>query len=167
MDRLLSEGRIVFGPTERTQPRRKYFLDETRTESIPSILRDGSCDDALLSTLGTPFDHAKPLSVTRRLVRWFTHTPGDLVLDFFAGSGTTGHAVLLENSETGLGLRMILVQSDEPVVARSAAAEMGFETVADLTRARMRAAIAALDAQGPAPAQEDRGFLATRLSPGE
>jgi len=165
MDTLLAQGRIVFGPTHRTQPRRKYFLDETLTESIPSVLRDGSSDDALLADLGTPFDHAKPLSVVRALVRWFTQSPDDLVLDFFAGSGTTGHAVLLENAERGSRTRMLLVQSDEPVVADSAAAAAGFATVAELTRARLRAAIAALNASGDAASGEDRGFLATRLSP--
>ena len=166
MDRLLSEGRIVFGPTERTQPRRRYFLDENRTEAIPSILRDGGSDDALLRELGTPFDHAKPLSVTRRLVRWFTHAPGDVVLDFFAGSGTTGHAVLLENAEHGAQLQMILVQSAEPVVGESAAAAAGFSTVCQLTRARIRAAIATMDAQTP-QRDDERGFLATRFSQGK
>ncbi len=167
MGKLHREGRIVYGPTERTQPRRKYFLDETRTESIPSVLRDGSSDDTLLERLGTPFDHPKPLSVARRLVRWFTYEPGDQVLDFFAGSGTTGHAVLEENAARCAGLRFILVQSAAPVIARSAAADAGFDAVSSLTRARIRAAIQALDAQSPAVQTEERGFVATRLSPRE
>jgi adenine-specific DNA-methyltransferase len=166
MDKLLAQGRVVFGPTERTQPRRKYLLVECQTEPIPSVIRDGSCDDGLLEALGTPFDHPKPLSLTRRLIRWFTRDPGDLVLDFFAGSGTTGHAVLLENAQINQRTRVILVQSAEPIVAGSAAAAAGFQTVACLTRARMRAAIARLDAEQPAAAEEDRGFSATRLSPG-
>jgi adenine-specific DNA-methyltransferase len=145
MNRLLSEGRIVFGQDAQLQPRRKYYLDETRTQPIPSIVRDGSSDDALLASLGAPFDHPKPLSLTRRLVRWFTHAPGDRVLDFFAGSGTTGHAVLLENAEHGRGLQAILVQSAEPVVSGSAAAEAGFETVVQLTQARLRAAMVQLE----------------------
>jgi adenine-specific DNA-methyltransferase len=78
-------------------------------------------------------------------VRWFTHAPGDRVLDFFAGSGTTGHAVLLENAEHGRGLQAILVQSAEPVVSGSAAAEAGFETVVQLTQARLRAAMVQLE----------------------
>jgi len=164
MARLLAEERIVFGLTERTQPRRKYFLDETRTESIPSILRDGSSDDALLEQLGTPFDHAKPLSIARRLVRWFTRDPGDLVLDFFAGSGTVGHAVLQENAERDSKLRFILVQAAEPIVPQSAAARAGFETIIELTRARLRAAITDLNATGDPARDEDRGFQATRLS---
>ena len=75
--------------------------------------------------------------------------------------------MLLENAERGADLRMILVQSDEPVVARSAAAAAGFDHVAQLTRARIRAAIEALNAQGPAGSGEDRGFRAARLSPGK
>jgi adenine-specific DNA-methyltransferase len=167
MARLLEEDRVVFGPTERTQPRRKYFLDETQTESIPSILRDGSSDDKLLGSLGTPFDHAKPLSVARRLIRWFTKDPGDLVLDFFAGSGTTGHAVLEENADHAARLRFILVQSPEPVVRDSQAQEAGFETVSALTRARVRRGIEALDADHGPGGDEDRGFRASQLSPEE
>ena len=68
-----------------------FGLQEVRTEGVPSILRDGTSDDRRLAKLGVPFDHPKPLSVAQRIVRWFTQDPGDLVLDFFAGSGTTGH----------------------------------------------------------------------------
>jgi len=163
MKRLLDEGRVVFGPTERTQPRRKYFLHENQTECIPSVLRDGGHDDALLASLGTPFDHAKPLSVARKLIRWFTREPKDIVVDFFAGSGTTAHATLLENQERDSSLQFILVQSAEPVIARSLAAQAGFETVVQVTRARVRAAVAALNRDHPATGPQDRGFQASRF----
>jgi adenine-specific DNA-methyltransferase len=163
MARLLAEERIIFGQTESTQPRRKYFLDETRTESVPSIIRDAGCDDKRLSRYGVPFDHAKPLSLARKIVRWFTRDPGDLVLDFFAGSGTAGHAVLAENAERHSGLNFWLIQRAEPVRPKSAAAQSGFEHVAQMTRARLRAAVEELDAEYPVRAGEDRGFLSQRL----
>jgi adenine-specific DNA-methyltransferase len=163
MAKLLAEDRIVFGVDESTQPRRKYFLDEVRTEGVPSILRDGSSDDRRLTKLGVPFDHPKPLSVAQRIVRWFTQTPGDLVLDFFAGSGTTGHAVLAENRERNAHLQFILIQRAETVGAKTAAERAGFKFVIDMTRARLHRAIALMD-EGALPApDEDRGFRAERL----
>jgi len=163
MARLLAEDRIVFGIDESTQPRRKYFLDEVRTEGVPSILRDGSSDDRRLAKLGVPFDHPKPLSVAQRIVRWFTQVPGDVVLDFFAGSGTTGHAVLAENRERNAQLQFILIQRAETVGPKTAADRAGFQFVIDMTRARLQRAIAHMD-EGALPAPgEDRGFRAERL----
>jgi adenine-specific DNA-methyltransferase len=165
MARLLSEERIVFGTDDSTQPRRKYFLDEVRTEGVPSILRDGSSDDKRLAKLGVPFDHAKPLSVAQRIVRWFTNEPEDVVLDFFAGSGTTGHAVLAENRERNARLRFVLVQKAEQVKEKTAARHAGFDTVSEMTRARLQRAIALMDGDALPGPEEDRGFNAERFEP--
>ena len=62
-----------------------------------------------------------------------------LVLDFFAGSGTTGHAVALANAEDGGTRRCISVNSAEPTREGSNARNAGLLTVADITRARLRA----------------------------
>ena len=62
-----------------------------------------------------------------------------LVLDFFAGSGTTGHAVALANDEDGGTRRCVSVNSAEPTRAGSNARTAGLVTVADITRARLRA----------------------------
>ena len=58
------------------------------------------------------FNYAKPLSLIKNLLQQATR-PGDLVLDFFAGSGTTGHAVLELNAEDGGERRFILCSSTE------------------------------------------------------
>jgi adenine-specific DNA-methyltransferase len=163
MQRLLSGNRIIFGADETTQPRRKYFLDEVRTEGVPSILRDGRSDDRRLARMGVPFDHPKPLSVAQRIVRWFTHEPGDIVLDFFAGSGTTGHAVIAENRERNAHLQFVLIQRAEAVGERSAGKRAGFEHVSEMTRARLQRAIASMDEDALPGPSEDRGFLAERL----
>ena len=65
-----------------------------------------------------------------------------LVLDFFAGSGTTGHAVALANAEDGGSRRCVSVNSAEPTRAGSNARNAGLLTVADITRARLRAVAA-------------------------
>ena len=113
--------------------------------------------------MGVPFDHPKPLSVAQKIVRWFTQSSGDLVLDFFAGSGTTGHAVLAENRERHAHLQFILIQRAEEVGAKTAAERAGFKKVVDMTRTRLQRAIAHMDTDAlPAPG-EDRGFRAERL----
>jgi adenine-specific DNA-methyltransferase len=58
------------------------------------------------------FNYAKPVSLIRELVRQSTG-PGDLVLDFFAGSATTAQAVMELNAEDGLDRRFIMVSSTE------------------------------------------------------
>ncbi|HAD62602.1 MAG TPA: hypothetical protein DCG27_00950, partial [Alcanivorax sp.] len=79
--------------------------------------------------------------------------PGDLVLDFFAGSGSTGHAVLAENLADGGGRRFLLVQRGD------ATGEPRWPTIADITRERLRRAAEALGSE--------EGFRAWRLvSPG-
>jgi adenine-specific DNA-methyltransferase len=61
------------------------------------------------------------------------------VLDFFAGSGTTGHGVALQNLADGGTRRCISVNSAEPTRPGSNAHAAGLLTVADITRARLRA----------------------------
>ena len=65
------------------------------------------------------------------------------MLDSFAGSGTTGHAVALANVEDGGTRRCVSVNSAEPTRVGSNAHAAGLLTVADITRARLRAVAAA------------------------
>lgn len=61
----------------------------------------------------------------------------DLILDFFAGSGTTGHAVMAQNVEDGGDRRYILVQLDEKTDKKSEAYKSGYKSIFDLTRDRL------------------------------
>lgn len=70
---------------------------------------------------GKAFENPKDHEILARLIRYVTN-PGDLVLDSFAGSGTTGHAVLKLNAEDGGNRRFILVEM-EPKVAGPITAE--------------------------------------------
>jgi adenine-specific DNA-methyltransferase len=103
----------------------------------------GSTDTAvaeLKEIVGHVFESPKPTGLVRRIL---STMPDDvLVLDFFAGSGTTGHAVALANEEDGGTRRCISVNSAEPTRAGSNARNAGLLTVADITRARLRAVAA-------------------------
>lgn len=68
------------------------------------------------------FDFSKPVSLIRHFITIATN-PNDIILDFFAGSGTTGEAVMQLNAEDGGKRKFILVQLDEPIDAKKPAYE--------------------------------------------
>ncbi len=103
----------------------------------------GSTDTAvaeLKQTVGHVFESPKPTGLVRRILEMFG--PDALVLDFFAGSGTTGHAALLANAADGGRRRSVSVNSPEPTRRGSNAQLAGLETVSAITEARLRAAVA-------------------------
>ena len=89
----------------------------------------------------TPFANGKkPVRLIKQLIRWANNTRDGVILDFFAGSGTTAHAVMNLNAEDGGNRRYILVQLDEPPEATSEAAKEGCRSIAELSRMRIRRA---------------------------
>ncbi|HJQ06646.1 MAG TPA: site-specific DNA-methyltransferase [Nocardioides sp.] len=100
----------------------------------------GSTDTAVAevkSLIGPVFASPKPTGLLRRIVETM---PSDArVLDYFAGSGTTGHAVALCNAADGGRRTCLSVNSAEPVVPGSSADVAGYATVSAITRARLRA----------------------------
>jgi adenine-specific DNA-methyltransferase len=109
------------------------------------------------------FDSPKPVSLLRTLIA-VTTSDDDLVLDFFAGSGTTAQAVMEQNAEDGGRRRFILVQLDAPVPPHSPAAAAGHATIADVTAERVRRAGERLRSAAPS-AGVDTGFRVVRLEP--
>jgi adenine-specific DNA-methyltransferase len=97
--------------------------------------------DELEALLGvTALNHPKPVALLRRILQVATEPGrGDLVLDFFAGSGTTAHAVLEQNAADGGDRRFLLVQHAEPL-PRPVTLPDGtrLHTLADVARERIR-----------------------------
>ena len=91
----------------------------------------------LLNELGLPFSSPKPLGYIEDLVL-IGSGKDDIVLDFFAGSGTTAHAVMAQNAKDGGNRKFILVQLPEQVDPESDAAKAGFDNIADITKERVR-----------------------------
>lgn len=158
---LLADGRIVFGRNGRSRPQLKVFLHEKSAygEVAATWLDAATCGTANTGTRELqklfdgrpPFSFPKPTTLVRFLVRLSTG-PDDLVMDFFAGSGVTGHATLAQNREDGGRRRFLLVQRAEPV------ADPGWPDIAAITRDRLRRAIDRCD--------YDAGFRAFRLVAG-
>jgi len=82
----------------------------------------------------------KPVRLIKQLIRWANHADDCIVLDFFAGSGTTAHAVLQANADDGASRRFVVVQLDEMPDPKSEAAKDGYRTIADLSKERIRRA---------------------------
>jgi adenine-specific DNA-methyltransferase len=85
------------------------------------------------------FDHPKPVALVERCLRLGTDRDG-LVLDFFAGSGTTGEAVMQLDAEDGGERRFVLVQIPVPLPAEAPGRALGACTIADVARLRLAAA---------------------------
>lgn len=117
--RFLSEGRIVFGKTGKSKPQLKRYLFEVEAKGMTT---KSLWDDVGTTTNGTQeledilgekkFNNPKPLSLLLRILELATDKDST-VLDFMAGSGTTGHAVLEQNRIDGGNRTFILVTNDE------------------------------------------------------
>lgn len=123
-----SDNRIWWGKDGNNVPALKRFLSEVKQGVVPQTLwkyeEVGHTQDAkkeindILQFKNTAdvFTTPKPIRLIERILRVATK-PGDIVLDFFAGSGTTAHAVLKLNQEDAGNRRFILVSSTEATEA--------------------------------------------------
>jgi adenine-specific DNA-methyltransferase len=83
------------------------------------------------------FENPKPTDLILSLMHIAGVENGDIVLDLFAGSGTTAHALARFNKETGKIAKFILVNMAETCDPKSAAYEAGYRTVSEITRERL------------------------------
>ena len=169
MELLLTNGLILFGKDETTQPTRKYLLKDNMYENISSLLYYGGSDIELLKSLKIPFDTPKVLDICKEHILAFSNK-NDIILDFFSGSATTAHAVMQLNAEDGGNRKYIMVQLNEltydgkkekyidengeekeryiidketgyPIVAKdSEARKEGFYTICEIGKERIRRA---------------------------
>lgn len=171
MDKLLDDGQVVFGTDESVQPRRKYLLKENMTENRASLLYFGGSAHGDVEDMAGVFDNPKPIAVACEILQAST-TNGDVILDFFAGSGTAGHAAIAQNAADGALRRFILVQLPEPLDPatrqQKAAAEFCDKVgkprnIAELTKERLRRAGEKVREENP-NANIDTGFRVYKLA---
>ena len=125
MDELLSQNKIFFGlaPNFDAVPRVKIFPGDV-SEQIPQNIIDGvgTTRDAqkMLDDMfdGKVFDYPKPVGLIKHILT-FASSKDSVILDFFAGSGTTGHAVLDINKEDGGNRHFILCTNNENDIAEN------------------------------------------------
>ena len=135
---LVAENRVHFH-TDGSLPRLTRYLDENEGQRPKSIMSDDQRPDyALLQALGVPFDNPKQMAFMKRIISIVD--ADSVVLDFFAGSGTTAHAVMELNAEDGGKRRFLMVQLPEPTPDDSEARKSGYATIADISRKRIELA---------------------------
>lgn len=161
---------IWFGSDGKQTPSRKSFLSEVKDGVTPVTIWPYSevghtheANNELKQLgLGGIFDNPKPTRLIRRTIELISEGD-DFVLDFFAGSGTTGQAVLAQNAADGKNRKFILVQLPEPTPEESEARNQGFKSIADITRARITNAGQQLEDE-ISGSQIDTGFRSYKLT---
>lgn len=149
-DELDADGRIWWGLDGNNVPAIKRFLSEVKDGRVPQTLwtyeEVGHTQEAkkeLIATVNFPnsdvvFDTPKPTRLLRRILQIATAPDSnDLVVDFFAGTGSSMDAVFQQNAEDGGNRRCILVQLPEPLPG---AENAGWTSIADITKARLKGA---------------------------
>ena len=120
---------------------------------------------------GESFSNPKPIELIERMLDLWVRDPGDIVVDFFAGSGTTAHAVMTQNIKRGTTARHIVVQMpwrlDPQKKEEKPAADLcdkihKSRNLAELTKERLRRAASALK-RDHSDYEGDLGFRVFKL----
>ncbi|MCH1883953.1 site-specific DNA-methyltransferase [Agrococcus sp. ARC_14] len=164
MQQAIDAGEIIFRDDHTRPIRLKKRLEAVTGQVVMSVFeRQRTHAGRRMKQLfggDSPFTFPKDVDV---LTRWIGLVSGEkpdaLVLDFFAGSGSTGHAVLELNASDGGRRRYVLVQVDENIDRDD------YESIADVTRERLRRAGRQIaDERGSASGPIDLGFRSYRLA---
>ncbi len=159
----LADGLIVWKENRSGEPAPyvKYYL-EGREKKVSNLWDDidgnkkGSLEfKEVFGIKG--FDNPKPTELIKRITQIST-SPNDIMMDFFAGSGTTAHALSKMFAKGEWQGRYILVQLPEPISEESPGAALGYKNLAELARARVARVVKSLGLE------KRYGFRAFRLS---
>jgi adenine-specific DNA-methyltransferase len=120
MRKKIAEGRIIFPKSKGGRPRQKIFINEMNStfKSISSVITStntGKGTRAINEIFGeSKFDFPKPVDLPQMLIEQTTYEIQDsIILDSFAGSGTTAHAVFNLNQQDGGNRKVILVEMED------------------------------------------------------
>ena len=148
MAELIKNDEIIFPKNPNGRPRRKKFQNDLESEftGFSTVLK------TVFNTQGTRevrsifddkeyFDFPKPKDLIKIILQQGIANESDgIVLDFFAGSGTTAHAVMDLNKEDRGNRRYICIQLPELCEEKSEAYKAGYKTIADIAKERIRRA---------------------------
>ena len=124
----------------------RYQKENEKPRNILSVLRNFGTTEktrTYLKTLEVFYDYPKPLGLIEYLIKIGCEDPNGIVLDFFAGSGTTGEATLRLNASEGAYRRFICVQLPEKLT------DARFSNLTQIARHRLRAVCGQQDSPTP------------------
>jgi adenine-specific DNA-methyltransferase len=180
----IAEGRIIFPANPDGRPMLKRFKNEAKSETVPVSTwmlsaNENKLSNALSSALNTQgtkelqeilggklFSHPKSTTLLKSLASQCLSGEDDIVLDFFAGSSTTAHAVMQLNAEDGGNRKFIMVQLAETCDEKSEAFKAGYNTITEIGKERIRRAgqkIKRDHADKPGIDQLDIGFRVLKV----
>jgi adenine-specific DNA-methyltransferase len=145
-----------------------WYKKERGFVNPKSVIRVGSTKDGTLEIEKIFGQRLMEFPKPSNLMRYLISIPlkadeSALVLDFFAGSCTTAQAVLEANTEDGGNRRFIMVQLQEPTPEDSPARKVGFKTISDIGKERIRRVIARIKKDKREQNAEDLGFRVFKL----
>ena len=132
MKQWIAQGRVEFGKDEKGVPTLKSYLKD-REFSVPYSVfyKDGRAASKRLAALmgDKVFENPKDEEVIKRIIQFCGSDDGDIIMDFFSGSGTTAHALFLANVEQNKQRKFILVQIPEKIEPKKAKTERAKKVV--------------------------------------
>ena len=174
LKREIEEGTEILIQTISLSP--SYEKQEYGAE-IPTNLIDNSVRVSTTENAGRAlkelfdgvkvFDYPKPVDLIKYLMN-FSKEEDSIILDFFAGSGTTAHAVLESNKEDGLNRHFLCVQLPELTDESTEAFKAGYKTISDISKERIRRVIKKIEGESKQQklsedAKLDLGFRVFKL----
>jgi adenine-specific DNA-methyltransferase len=144
MKNLVAEGRIIFGDDERQILQIKEYLEDY-TGKLSSVIhfdsRTGANELEHLFGERKLFPNPKPAKFLKELFE-FCIDEDSIIMDFFAGSCSAAHSILQMNFQNGGNRRFIMVQLPELAPEGSIARKLGYATISDIGKERIRRVIA-------------------------
>ncbi|ELA09390.1 type III restriction-modification system methyltransferase [Moraxella macacae 0408225] len=173
MDKHIQDNKIWFGKDGNGVPRVKTYLNSKERGLTPETIMFSDVNKTneiaknelknLFKGLSL-FDTPKPYQLIKNLLL-MSSQENDIILDFFAGSSTTAHAVMQLNAEDGGKRKFIMVQIPEATDEKSEAYKAGFANIADISKERIRRARAKIkaDNQDKDLSHLDTGFRVLKI----
>lgn len=174
--KFIEEGKIIWGDNN-SYPMAKRYLSEVQDGLVPVTLFDreyagdnskanGELKD--LFDLNKILDYPKPSLLIKRLIEIATNpNDNDIIIDFFAGSGTTAQSVLEFNQEIEGNRKFLCIQLPEATSDSTVAYSAGYYTVAEICKERIRRVIKKIEDKNKEKLinNSDLGFKVFKLQP--
>ena len=111
---MIDSGDIIFGIDEKTQPRQKSRLTPETEKQMTSVIQNGNKGKADVDALGVAFPYCHPVSLYETIIGSLVKgNQNAIMLDYFAGSGTSAHALININRENMTHHKYIIVEMGE------------------------------------------------------